>query len=180
VKVLSIRQPWAWLIVNGHKDVENRTWRTTLRGPILIHASTAKDGLEYSWASARVARISPVELPAHRDAERGGIVGVADLVDCRRRNLNAPRDEVSPWHEEGCFGFYLAHAAPLPFHPCKGRLGFFQIDTPMCADCGDTGTVKHERLTSRASVGEPCPCALGRWLKARDVGLHRDRRDPAD
>ena len=26
MKALSIRQPWAWLIVNGYKDVENRTW----------------------------------------------------------------------------------------------------------------------------------------------------------
>ena len=35
---LSIRQPWAELIVRGHKDVENRTWRHSYRGPVLIHA----------------------------------------------------------------------------------------------------------------------------------------------
>jgi hypothetical protein len=35
---LSIRQPWAWLIVQGHKPIENRTWPTTYRGPLLIHA----------------------------------------------------------------------------------------------------------------------------------------------
>ncbi|WP_245839042.1 ASCH domain-containing protein [Yersinia kristensenii] len=42
MKALSIRQPWAWLIVNGYKDIENRTWNTKCRGPVLIHASTAK------------------------------------------------------------------------------------------------------------------------------------------
>ena len=31
MKAISIRQPWAWLVVNGHKDVENRTWRTKHR-----------------------------------------------------------------------------------------------------------------------------------------------------
>ena len=38
VKALSIQQPWAWLIVNGHKDIENRDWRTNFRGPVAIHA----------------------------------------------------------------------------------------------------------------------------------------------
>jgi len=32
MKALSILQPWAWLVVNGHKDIENRTWGTGFRG----------------------------------------------------------------------------------------------------------------------------------------------------
>lgn len=39
MKALSIRQPWAWLIVNGFKDIENRSWDTKYRGLVLIHAS---------------------------------------------------------------------------------------------------------------------------------------------
>jgi ASCH domain len=35
MKVIVIRQPWAWLIVNGIKDIENRSWRTRYRGPLL-------------------------------------------------------------------------------------------------------------------------------------------------
>src|SRR5580765_3071606 len=38
MKALSIRQPWAWLIVNGHKPVENRSWPTKYTGKLLIHA----------------------------------------------------------------------------------------------------------------------------------------------
>ena len=39
MKALSIRQPWAWLILHGGKDIENRTWATKLRGRVLIHAA---------------------------------------------------------------------------------------------------------------------------------------------
>ena len=43
MKALSIKQPWAWLIVNGFKDIENRTWRTKIRGEFLIHAGIEAD-----------------------------------------------------------------------------------------------------------------------------------------
>jgi hypothetical protein len=41
VKALSIRQPWVWAIVHAGKDIENRTWWTPYRGPVLIHAANA-------------------------------------------------------------------------------------------------------------------------------------------
>ena len=43
MKVLSVRQPWAWLIVAGYKDIENRTWSTPYRGELAIHASSSFD-----------------------------------------------------------------------------------------------------------------------------------------
>jgi hypothetical protein len=43
VRVVTIRQPWAWAIVYGGKDVENRRWRTSYRGPLLIHAGQNAD-----------------------------------------------------------------------------------------------------------------------------------------
>lgn len=43
MKAISIQQPWAWAILHAGKDVENRTWRTTYRGPVAIHASKAVD-----------------------------------------------------------------------------------------------------------------------------------------
>ena len=39
MKVLSIKNPWATLIINGYKKYEFRTWKTKYRGKILIHAS---------------------------------------------------------------------------------------------------------------------------------------------
>jgi hypothetical protein len=38
---LSIRQPWAWLVAHGWKNIENRTWPTGFRGRFLIHAAKA-------------------------------------------------------------------------------------------------------------------------------------------
>jgi hypothetical protein len=42
LKAISIRQPWAWLIVNGYKDVENRIWAANVRGRVLIHVGASK------------------------------------------------------------------------------------------------------------------------------------------
>lgn len=43
IPALSIRQPWAWLIVNNHKPVENRSWPTSFRGRFLVHAGKTRD-----------------------------------------------------------------------------------------------------------------------------------------
>jgi len=115
---LSIRQPWAWLIANGYKDIENRTWSTRFRGPVLIHA--AKGMTRAEWYSAdTVALANGVKLPPYATFERGGIVGVVEVIDCVSRSD-------SPWFE-GPYGFVLRNARWLPFQPCKGSLGFFQI-----------------------------------------------------
>jgi hypothetical protein len=56
MKALSIRQPWAWLIVNGYKDIENRSWATKFRGPVLIHAAKGMTGAEYNHCHSSPAR----------------------------------------------------------------------------------------------------------------------------
>ena len=45
---LSIRQPWAWLIVNGYKDIENRDWKTHYRGRFYVHAGKQFDKAGYA------------------------------------------------------------------------------------------------------------------------------------
>lgn len=45
MKVISLLQPWASLVVLGHKRIETRSWNTKHRGPLLIHASAGKSGL---------------------------------------------------------------------------------------------------------------------------------------
>ena len=44
ITVLSVRQPWAWLLCEGLKDVENRNWRTNYRGELFIHAGKSFSG----------------------------------------------------------------------------------------------------------------------------------------
>lgn len=113
---LSIRQPWAWLIVNGHKRLENRTWATRHRGPILIHAAKAMTRADYGGA-AMLAEADGVTLPPFEALERGGIVGQAEIVDCINYST-------SHWFF-GPYAFVLENACPLPFRPVPGKLGFF-------------------------------------------------------
>lgn len=112
MKALSIKQPWAWLIVNGFKDIENRTWQTSFRGLVLIHAGKNHDGEPDDW--------NWPEIPEPERFDYGGIVGEAEIVDC----ISSSR---SPWWN-GPFGFVIRNARPLSFQPCRGMLGFFEPD----------------------------------------------------
>jgi hypothetical protein len=119
MKALSIRQPWAWLIVNGHKDIENRCWKTHFRGKIYVQASKGMTQDEYNQAFV-IAGDHGIDLPYPNDLERGGIVGTVEIVDC-------VDEHASPWFF-GEFGFVLKNANPLPFRPLKGALGFFNVE----------------------------------------------------
>ncbi len=126
---LSIRQPWAWLIVNGYKDIENREWATKVRGNILVHASGSRSVREVNECLYFVQRLNErhnvhglkvrFEIPNERELSRGGIVGSVDLVGC-------VDDSLSPWFT-GKYGFELRSPRVMPFFPCKGRLGFFKL-----------------------------------------------------
>lgn len=125
MKALSIRQPWAWLIVNGHKDIENRCWKSGFRGKILVHASKGRCRESYETAAkhcelASAMTSKTIELPAFEDLERGGIVGTVEITGCVERSR-------SPWFL-GEFGFTLENAKTLPFRPYKGALGFFKVE----------------------------------------------------
>jgi|SRR5215475_8636358 len=113
---LSVRQPWAWLIVNGYKDVENRSRNTRHRGPVLIHAGLNTSNLDERLLE-EIERTYGVRLP--RQFDRGGIVGVADIVGCARRSASA-------WHDRGAIGWILSKPRRLPFRACKGALGLFR------------------------------------------------------
>ena len=119
MRAITIRQPWAELIVRGEKDVENRSWRTNHRGPLLIHAG------------AQAYRESFAEHGVPDDAERSAIIGVVEVVDCKQ-------ERTSTWHEEGSWGWYLVRAKrfrkPIPM---KGRRGLFEVpDRKVAAQLG--------------------------------------------
>lgn len=124
MKALSIRQPWAWLILNGGKDIENRTWPTKVRGRILIHAAKGltRDEWADAWEFASGSGASPKAVEARinfDNIQRGGIVGSVEIVDCVDRSD-------SRWFM-GRYGFMLRDPRPLPFVPFKGQLGFFDV-----------------------------------------------------
>jgi ASCH domain len=109
-KIITIRQPWASLIVHGFKDIENRSWSTSYRGPVLVHASMRPSGRPV----ADVARQFGIDLP-QLELPLGGIVGTTNIIDCVDAHS-------SPWFE-GKFGFVLDGSRVLPFKPWRGCLG---------------------------------------------------------
>lgn len=117
---LSIRQPWANLILKAGKDIENRDWSTKVRGRILIHAAKGCTRMEFDDAIECAEFIIHRPINANLDTiERGGIVGSVEIVDCVQRSD-------SPWFM-GRFGFVLRDPQILPFTPWKGQLGFFDV-----------------------------------------------------
>lgn len=119
MKTLSIRQPWAWLIIHGGKDIENRTWHTKFRGRFLVHAAQGMTLEEYGYAY-QIAQENGVTIPAQYELQRGGIIGSVELVD-------SVDHSDSPWYM-GEKGFVLRDPKPLQFMRLKGRLGFFDVD----------------------------------------------------
>lgn len=116
MKMITVRQPWAWLIVTGAKPVENRIWRTDYRGPLLIVASKRLAPTPFEEIARKYSVAIPAELP------RGGIVGIAYLDDIVDEHpspfFNGPTDEKGRRN----WAFVLSHARELPPTPCAGSL----------------------------------------------------------
>lgn len=121
MKALSIQQPWAYLIVNGFKDIENRSWNTKFRGKFLVHAGKKfdREGLEYVQK-----HFGLLLNKTKKDFDLGGIVGEAEITGCF---YNIFGNE-SKWYIPGQWGFKLTNAKSLEFKPCNGQLGFFEIN----------------------------------------------------
>lgn len=121
MKALSIRQPWATLIIDGHKDIENREWSTRVRGWVAIHAS--KGCTREEWEDADffcVLRCLPRPRPlAELQRLRGGFIGFAWLGDC-------VESHTSPWFV-GTYGHVFYRPQPRPFIQYKGQLGYFDV-----------------------------------------------------
>lgn len=127
MKTITVRQPWAWLIVNGYKTVENRTWSTDYRGPLAIHAGH-KVEQRVLRAVRQVAEANGTPLSASDEAEMrivGALVGVVDLVDC---TTTVTESEDLQWWEPDMIGWLLRNPRPLAAPlPMPGRLGLFDV-----------------------------------------------------
>jgi hypothetical protein len=123
MKCLSILQPYAWLIVNGHKDIENRGWYTPYRGPFLVHAGKKYGPRIHREYAEDMRECYGITLPTLdvMMAMTGGIVGAADITDCVKAHP-------SRWKMMDTWGFVLANQKTLPFTPLRGQLGFFDVN----------------------------------------------------
>ncbi len=145
MKAITVAQPWAQLIVCGVKAYDVRTWKTTHRGPLLIHA-----GKRLSETTRAQCAEEPLRslLRAHgilraSDLPLGALIGTVELIDCIdtdallahppeaqapgevRRLRSALVDDFRPglwaWKLTKCRRF----KEPIA---CKGVLGMFEVE----------------------------------------------------
>ncbi|MGB8644117.1 MAG: ASCH domain-containing protein [Anaerolineae bacterium] len=121
MKALSLRQPWADLVIQGRKTLELRSWTVSHRGPLAIHASQTVDK-----AACRAHGLDPDQVAT------GALIGVIDLVDV------APLDEATfrarqSEHLAGAYkpplyGWEIRNPRPLPApHAAPGHMGLFTV-----------------------------------------------------
>lgn len=120
-KALSLKQPYAWALFHG-KNIENRTWRTSHRGLLLIHVSGSVS--RRYWVEAQeVCKAQGLFLPPRKNLVYGALIGAVDVADCR-------------WGEEGEGWGFAQHwhwkiENPRLFRepiPMKGKLSFMKTE----------------------------------------------------
>jgi hypothetical protein len=115
MKALSVRQPFADLIVSGLKPIENRTWRTSHRGLLYIHAGTQKHSMRHAEIEYRFG----VRLAKNHRAY-GAIIGHVELVDI-------VEESSSRWFD-GPYGWVFVNPARIEPIPYLGMQGLFSIN----------------------------------------------------
>lgn len=126
-KAISVRQPWAWAIVHGGKNIENRSeaaarvMEHAVGRRIFIHAAKSfhRDDYEESIAFLRSLGVA---APDRQSMALGGVIGSVKLAGIVRRSA-------SPWFSGPC-GLQLADPSPCPFFAVKGRLNLFYVTPP--------------------------------------------------
>ena len=125
-KVLTVRQPYASLLVNGIKDVENRSRRTNYRGTVLIHAAKEVHDVvsflktRHEFTVEEIAMMTQMNDVEENDLF-GCIVGSVEIVDC-------VQDSTSEWAERGQWHWICRNAKVFaqPVRNVKGRLGLWE------------------------------------------------------
>lgn len=125
---LSLRQPWAALVVAGLKSIEIRGWSTARRGRVWIHAASLADNRPeaWQWVSGEMGTLA---------ALRQGIVGSVELTGCvayRRKgafaaDLRLHLNALDWFDARGLYGFTLSRPRVCRFRPMPGNVKFFTV-----------------------------------------------------
>ena len=134
MKVLSIQQPWASLVVHGFKRYETRSWPTEHRGLLAIHASRRFGRVHRELCSepAIHACLLAAGIHWHSDLPRGCLVGSVTVAGCLPASevwdgLDARQRRLGLWRP-GWYAWLLEDAVSLPDAvPLVGQLGLFDL-----------------------------------------------------
>ncbi len=118
MKALTILQPWAELIASGVKRIENRSWPTSYRGPLAIHAGKGRRCFDVDADAWR--DFYGVRMPLPDEVTFGAVIAIATLTACVPRDSLAkefPELAGSPF-AEGPYCWVLTDVRriePVPF-----------------------------------------------------------------
>ena len=125
MKVLTIKEPWATLIIEGYKKYEFRSWKTNYRGKILIHAGLTLE-------KDMVERFKKYNL----NYKCGRIIGEAEIVDCIKvdEKFNEKFRKINPLvyarsNHVDSYAWKLENVKKYNKSiPCKGKLGLWNYE----------------------------------------------------
>jgi hypothetical protein len=132
MKALSVRQPYASLIVAGIKAIENRSWAPKYRGRLAIHASKSMRLADLNDARALCREIG---APFPEEFPRGGILGTVDFTGVIWKDENGVIVTDHPtlieidatWWFEDAVGWILENPQACLFVPYTGKLQLFDV-----------------------------------------------------
>ncbi len=130
-RVLTVKQPYAGLIVLGLKTLETRSWNTKYRGELVIHASAKPDKVtldKYMYDLTTPALVPDAILT------NGAFIGIVNLADCfpqselldRYGHVNLKTRIYSHWDIDNHFAWALENPRIVNFTPAKGKLGIWK------------------------------------------------------
>ncbi|ATN95081.1 hypothetical protein [Leptospira phage LE4] len=133
-KVLTIQQPYAWLIFNG-KDVENRSWKCDYQGVVAIHSSMHFNQEAYEDIVENYSKygLNPFDIPDKEDFLQGFVLGTVFMEGCIAKDEVVPKESrlykysVSPWKLDFNFHFCLQHPRQCVPVRMKGQQGMFNL-----------------------------------------------------
>ena len=126
MQALSIKQPWANLIVSQKKTIEVRRWSTNYRGDLLIHVSISIDkSAKYMFDSIDCKPL-------------GVIIAIAKLENIKIYNTLSEFNQDYSKHlnpinlyQKGLFGFMLSNVCKIIPIPYKGSQKIFNTSIEM-------------------------------------------------
>lgn len=118
MKTLSLKQPFAELIISGKKTIELRNWNTNFRGDFLIHASKNPD-------KESMKRFGFAELPMGSIVGKSKLIGVKKYLDEEEHKKD--KDKHLTDDSWGKFGFLLESSKRIEPISTKGKLNFWEF-----------------------------------------------------
>ena len=144
MEVLTVKQPFAQLICEGVKNIENRTWKTNFRGRVLIHTSAKYNSFFLDEAFTKqqlddmLAHNTEIYWCGHKEwgakYDTSAIIGSVEIVDCVRNHPSvwaekSPENLNSFCENKGCSEFIKWDFGGPSCFSCKLVGESYNIDT---------------------------------------------------